>query len=220
MNLAKFKKSEIIWLNDHHCKHHHTYLEHYNCFLAERPDQKRTGLIDIEATNLKADFGIVLCYCIKELGVDKIHEAVITKRDLSMKGYLDKRVMRKCIEDMKRFDLLVGYYSTGFDIPFLRTRALAHKLSFPPFGSIHHKDIYYIIRNRFQLSSSRLENASRVLLGHSDKTRIDSEKWILALQGNTHALKYIIEHCRNDVRDLEKLYVATIEYTGVSTPSI
>jgi len=220
LSISSLNKADIVYRFNHRCRHGARYLEHPHCYLTENPFEEKVGFIDIEATNLKADFGIVLCYCIKELGKDKIYEATINKRDLSQKGYLDKRVLRKCIEDMKQFTLLVGYYSSGFDIPFLRTRALTHGLLFPLFGEIRHKDIYYIVKRRFKLSSSRLENACRVLLGHTDKTRIDSEKWILALQGNPRALAYIVDHCRKDVTDLEKLYNITQAYSGKNEVSI
>ncbi len=204
LNIAKTKKQDLIWMSKHKCKHHMDYIQHYNCFIAEHPDNQKVGYIDIECTNLKADFGIVLCYCIKDAASDKIYEKVITKKDLTT--VLDKNVLKQCIEDMQRFDRLLGFYSSRFDIKFLRTRAVALGLEFPEFGSIIHEDVYFMVRNRFCLSSNRLENACRALLGRTEKTRLDSIYWIKALTGDEESLKYILDHCEHDVTDLQKLH--------------
>ena len=54
----RLKKIEIVWLAKHKCKHGHTYLEHYNCYLKEMPDgriQEKVGFLDIETTGLDAE---------------------------------------------------------------------------------------------------------------------------------------------------------------------
>lgn len=204
------KKHEILWLHNHRCKHRKTYLEHPNCYYIEQPDNNRIGFLDIESTNLKADFGIIICYQIKDINSKTIYGRAITKKELT--DCLDKKMVEDCIEDMKKFDRLVTYYGKGFDVPFIRTRAVAMGVPFPPFGEILHDDMYFIMKHRFRLSSNRLENACRILTGATEKTRLDGDHWIKALQGDKEALDYILDHCKKDVLELEKLYHKIINY--------
>ena len=76
--VSRLKKTEIVWLAAHRCRHSHTYLEHYNCYLDENPNKGRTGYFDIETSNLAANYGIMYCYCIKDGNSDKIFERTIT----------------------------------------------------------------------------------------------------------------------------------------------
>lgn len=204
--ISRLTKKQINYLNKHKCKHGHTYLEHYNCYLEENPEGIKIGFFDIETTNLKADFGIMLCYCIKEGNKNKILQRSITKQELQEENVLDKNVVKSCIVDLLKFDKIVTHYGTNFDLPFVRSRALFWNLNFPIYGELVHKDTYYMCRSKLCISRNRLASACQHVLGKTRKTAIDSRSWILALQGNEKALKYILDHCRRDVRDLEDLY--------------
>jgi len=214
----RLSKDKIIWLASHNCEHYHTYLNHYQCYLKDHPIGQKIGFLDIEASNLDANFGIMLSYCIKEAGKDKILYDVVTKDDLDT--HLDKRIVKHCIEDILKFDLIVGYYSTKFDIPYIRTRALSSGLDFPEFGTIKHKDVYYMVKSKLKLNSNRLQTACKAVLNHSDKTFIESIYWIKALRGDKKSLSYILTHNKYDVIDLEKLYNKLIRFVGISQPSI
>jgi uncharacterized protein YprB with RNaseH-like and TPR domain len=205
LNLANLKKSEIIWMDTHYCKHGHRYTEHKNCYVEEVLKHKlKKCFFDIETSNLNANFGIMLSYCIKPEGSDDILYGVITKDDLE-NGILDKRIVKKCIDDLMKFDRVYGYYSTRFDIPFLRSRALYWKLNFPLYGSMTHKDVYYMARSKLKLHRTRLETVCD-LLGIEGKTHIDYNYWLKALTGDKKSLDYILEHNRQDVIILEKAY--------------
>jgi uncharacterized protein YprB with RNaseH-like and TPR domain len=212
--VARLKKAEIVWLANNRCRHSHTYLEHFNCYLEEKPGgplEVKTGYLDIETSDLKADFGIVFCYCIKDENSDKIYERTITAKEMKS-GALDKPVLQQFIKDVANFDRVVTYYGTRFDIPFLRTRAVVHKLKYPEYGELIHTDLYYLIRNKFQLSRNSLLNACNTLLGSADKTFLDKGVWMRARFGDDKALEYIVEHCRYDVLDLQKLHDVAIPY--------
>lgn len=218
--VSRLKKKEIIWLSRHNCKHGHDYLQHYNCYLAENPEGIRLGFFDIETTNLKADFGLMLCYCIKKAGKNKIYHRTITKAELQKENCLDKEVVQQCIKDLGKFDRVVTHYGKRFDIPFLRSRALFWNLDFPIYGEIFHDDTYYMCRYKLCISRNRLESACRHVLGKTRKTHINPRHWISALQGNEEALGYILEHCKRDVRDLEDLYYKLVDYTRKADVSI
>jgi uncharacterized protein YprB with RNaseH-like and TPR domain len=93
-------------------------------------------------------------------------------------------------------------------------------VEFPTFGTLKHKDLYYTVKSKFKLSSRRLENACRHLIGQTDKTRIDAKYWRNGVRGDPKSLKYIYEHNRYDVLDLEKLYDKIISFGKVNNTSI
>lgn len=216
--VSRLRKQDIIWLSRHRCRHSHTFLEHYNCYLDENPLKQRIGYFDIEASNLQADYGIMLCYCIKEKDKRKIYHKSITKHDL--KTCMDKKVVEQAIKDLAQFDRIVTFYGTRFDFPFLRSRATILNIPFFNYGELNHDDIYYIIRSKFRLSRNRLSNSCRSLLGKTEKTHIKPELWIKALQGNKKSIKWILDHCKRDVRDLEKLHKKVINFKRKSNRSI
>lgn len=217
--LHRLKAVEIKKLAKWHCQHGHTGLEHYSCWEGH---EERIGFLDIETTNLDANFGIMLSYCIKDSDSNTIYESVITPSDIkrAKAGDEDKRVVTACVRDLQRFDKLVTFYGVRFDIPFIRTRAVSLGIEFPSHGTIKHQDVYFLIRGKFKLNSNRLENACRVLLGHTDKTKIEYKHWRAGARGDEKALKYIVKHNRYDVLDLEKLYNKVMEYQKPGTNSL
>lgn len=181
------------------------------------PVQKeRIAFFDIESNGggFNAQFGTLLSYCIKDGQSKKIYEGYLNKADLRRRdGKEDQRLVKKLVEDIKRFDRLVTWYGTGFDLKFARTRAVICDVEFPSYGEIKHTDLYYVCRNRFKLTSNRLENACRALLGHTDKTHIDPAIWRLAGRADAKALGYVVDHNRKDVLDLEKIYNKIIGFS-------
>ena len=215
----RLNKKEIVWLASNYCQHGHTYLEHYGCY---EPKKERVGFLDIEASNLKADFGVILSYCIKEAGAKKIYEGTLTPQDIKKAsiGCEDKRLVTQLVADLANFDRIVTYYGKRFDVPYIRSRALMTGVKFPLFGSLIHVDLYFVLRNRFCLSSNRLENACRTLLGKTEKTRIENKFWRGGVRGEKKSLEYILDHNRKDVLDLEKLYNKVIDYARRMDTSI
>ena len=111
VSLGKYKKAELVWMSNHYCRaHRHTYLEHPHCYELENPQQERWGYLDIETSHLKANLGLVLCYCIKVRGEKTIYEAKANKKDLQDPKSLDKKVIEKCCTDLRRFDRILTYY--------------------------------------------------------------------------------------------------------------
>lgn len=204
--LPNMKRDEILDLFKWRCKHGHNGISHYNCWIRESGHAEKVGFIDIETSNLAANFGIILSWAIKPAGKGKkIIYGVISKEDLTS-GDLDKRVVADCINTMRKFNRLIGHYSSRFDLPFIRTRALYWDLDFPGYGEIIQEDVWDIARRVLKLHSNRQDVVADTLLGGTRKTRFDAKHWIMALQGDSGALKYILDHNKKDVLDLEQNY--------------
>lgn len=209
--INRLTKNELVKLAATRCSHGHTFLEHYQCYEGAK---ERIGFFDIETSNFDAAFGLVLSYCIKDGDSDTIYSNTISLNDIKKgtAGDEDRRVVASCIKDMSRFTKLIGFYSTKFDIPFIRTRAVNLNIEFPDFGVIKHQDLYYLVKGRFKLNSNRQENACRVLLGKTDKTKIEYRFWRGGMRGDKKSLEYILDHNKKDVLDLEKLYHKIVRY--------
>jgi len=117
--------------------------------------------------------------------------------------------IKQIIEDFKP-DIIAGYYSDGFDFPYLQTRAAKHKIKLD-FGldysemivnrraetssvmipGIAHLDVLRFIRRAMGQSldteSFRLENVAQELLGEG-KDDINIENLAVAWDGNTDEL--------------------------------
>ncbi len=216
----RLKKTEIVWLARHRCKHRHTYLEHFDCYKTELPQEgEKIGFLDIETSQLKANFGLTFCYCIKPLDSATIVGATITERELKS-PILDRRIITQCVSDLQNFDRIVGFYSTRFDLPFIRTRALEWQIPFPEYGELAHTDVYYIARNKLALHSNRLESVADAILGKTRKSHLKPRIWVQALQGNKQALNYIYQHCQADVRDLQDVYLKLVPFAMNTKRSI
>lgn len=135
-------------------------------------------------------------------------------------GNLDKSVVKNCIRDMMLFDKIVTFYGARFDLPFLRTRALVHKIKFPGYGEQRHIDVYFIARGKLRLNSNRLEVVARTILGETQKTKIEYKHWLRGTQGNKRSLAYILDHNKRDVLDLEKVYNVLIGFKRQTNTSI
>jgi len=203
-------------MSEQRCIHRHTIKTHPNCFRMglikyDWWTNKRIAYLDIETSDLKADFGIVLSWCLKFKNEKFIYSDVITKKDIENRTF-DKRIIESLLKELEKVDIVVTYYGTNFDIPFLRTRAERWRLDFPKFGFIYHWDLYYKVKRLFATRRKSLGVITH-FLGIDGKTPLDPEIWFIAKYGDTKALEEILEHNEQDVIILERLHKRIEEYT-------
>lgn len=210
------------------CSHNHTREEHPSCYNKFHAIDQNIGFIDIETEDLRADYGIIFGYCIKDSKSNKIYEDCITIQDI--KKYHskerdkipceDKRVLESLIRDMGKFTRLVGHYSSRFDMPYIRTRAVMCGIQFPIFGSFIQTDTWMILKNKFKLSRNSLQNSCQKLVGMTEKDHLSLSIKHGCLRGEKWALKDTMKHCRQDVRDTERLYNLIYSYAKETRSSI
>lgn len=185
----------------------HTWLE-----------EERIGFFDIEASHLKASIGNCISWAIKPAG-KKAKFCCWTRKEAIDRNRLDKRVMKELLKELANYDLLVTYFGTGFDIKFIRTRAMILGLDFPEFGELRHFDVYYAVRNKMSLHSNRLAVATQTL-GIEGKTPLPPSIWSGARLGYKDSLKEVEVHNIEDVNILEELYNEILPYVQVTRKSI
>jgi len=218
-NPHKLKKKEMVWLMTHKCKHGHTYMEHPACYYLEQPQdspvQEKIGFLDIESTNLKASFGYVISWCIKEYQ-GKLYEDVISPKDIQREArtkldgeiVIDKRILKNFYDTVTKFDKIFVYWGKNrrHDIPFLRHRCLKTGIPFPFYGEIILIDMYDWTKSFLSLHSYKLEVVCKEFDIPAKGHPLTGQIWIKANAGNKKALQYILEHNREDVICLEPLY--------------
>lgn len=169
------------------------------------------GFIDIETTGLGADFGHILCACIKPAGSTEM----ITLRIDDYKGYKkelcnDKALVLAIRDKIALFDVLVHYNGDQFDLPFIDTRLAIHGERRAPL--VHSIDLLPIVKKKLRLHSNRLDTVAVALGLANQKTRLEPQIWQRASHGSRSDLDYIVEHCQADVYVLEETFKRLKDY--------
>lgn len=168
----------------------------------------KTLFLDIEASNLDADFGQVLCVGFKSLGgpmhCPSIHDYP-SKKGASF-AESDFPLVRDLYKIICDADLIVTYYGKLFDWPFLQARMLLAGLPPLPPLATQHLDLYWTVKSNFKISRRRLETVSEWLGCPYPKTPLNGPIWVEARAGNQKAMKYVIDHCKQDIKILEWVY--------------
>lgn len=181
------------------------------------PSLSRVGVLDIESSNLRADFAVTFCVVIKIFGRDELK---VFKMDIRPRDMLasEKKMLKELVHYMRTLDGIVTYYGTGFDIPFLRTRMISHGLT-GYIRKIRHLDLYYTVRGKLLLSRNRLMNVIEMLKISDgtipDKGRVEPAKWMrVVYAGDEQALQEVVDHCVEDVYALEAALLKLQDLTG------
>lgn len=217
MNPANLSKAELVARARFRCKHRHSGLDHTTCYERDHPSE-RVGFFDIESTNLNASFGYCLSFCIKKQG-GEILKRCVKPQEIRAKNY-DKRLCEQFVADCYNFDRLIGWYSSRFDVPFMRTRCLYWGIDFPPFGSMFHTDAWFSCRSKLRLHSNRLEAACTFFDIPSKCHRLTPQVWQAAAAGDKKSLDFILTHNVEDVESTEAIWNKLSSYTRLNKTSV
>jgi len=105
--------------------------------------------------------------------------------------------------------MLVTYYGTGFDIPFLVTRALAHGIDLPRLTELPMLDLYEWCHANLLLSAYSLESVARFLGVGKAKEFYGGDMptlFRLVERGDLEARRLIVDHCRDDLILLRQVH--------------
>lgn len=181
-------------------------------------EEEVIGVFDIETSNLKADVGYMLSWAMYYPNEDRMVSDVITKRDVSTFS-LDKRICKTLVKELENLTLLLGFYSTKFDIPYARTRCLMNGLDFPGYGTLRHLDVFYAARGKVATRRKSLGIIAEAL-GLDEKTHEPLPVWNKARLGDKEALAKLLAYNENDCRITWAVYEALQKYGKYSSKSI
>lgn len=200
------------------CKHRQDEEHHPKCFNRQWYENEdiRIGYLDIEATGLTANSDWMLSWAINNRShsgkkYDTVAYSYVTSDEIFAapgkvnKDY-DRQLVGDLLDELENYDLIVTYYGTGFDIPFIRTRAMILGLdNFPKPKKIAHLDLYYHVRSKMSLAKNSLAMATKCL-NIDGKTHLDFTYWKLAGMGDTEAMQELLNHNVKDVEITESLH--------------
>jgi uncharacterized protein YprB with RNaseH-like and TPR domain len=151
----------------------------------------------------------IICICYKWADDDKIYS--LSWDD----NQDDKKLLEKFIQIANEADELVGHNGDKFDLPWIRTRCLYHKIDmFPNYTTT---DTLKHARSRFRFNSNKLDYIAKFLnIGEKIHTSYDLWKNIV-LHKNPESLKEMIEYCKQDVKLLEQVYNILSPYIPAKT---
>ena len=161
---------------------------------------------DIEASNLSADFGMILCVGYKVVGEGRPRVLSILDYNETNPLRAEKRLLKDISAVLLSADVWVYQFGMYYDLPFVNSRLLYHGLPVlpPNFPAV---DTWKVSRNRLKLRNNRLVTISEFLGTKDEKNPIKGEQWIRALAGHRPSMGYIVDHCRLDVLVLEEVYL-------------
>jgi len=166
-------------------------------------------VLDIETTALYADLGVVLCMSYESSeDPGQVHTLRIDKTDYrnwnAGRRGVDREMVKAANEVIRKHDIVVAHNGRFFDIPFLRTRAIAHRLA--PLNDMVIVDPVRIARSKFRFKRNTLANVLEALGIAEKKTPLNLAVWADVVHNGTKSgLDEIVEHCEADVKALSAL---------------
>jgi uncharacterized protein YprB with RNaseH-like and TPR domain len=170
----------------------------------------RVGYLDIEASDLSADWGFMLTWYIKPRGSRNYDFGIITQKEI-LDGSYDYRITKELLLALDNYDVIYTHWGADrrFDLPFIRTRAMVHNLEkmLPNYLEKFLFDTWPIARNKLRLRRNSLDNIARTLgITGIGKTYLDPLIWKRAHIGDKKSLEYIAKHNKHDVILLERVH--------------
>ncbi len=159
----------------------------------------RTGYkINLGPENIIKERAII-CACWKFQGESRVHSVQWDKNQC------DKALLIKLSEAINEADEIVMHNGDKFDLPWIRTRCLFHKL--PPLPSdIKTVDTLKWARRLYYFNSNKLDYIAQYLgLGGKLKTGFDLWKNIV-LHKDDNSLIKMVTYCKRDTTLLEKVW--------------
>lgn len=125
----------------------------------------------------------------------------------------DKTMLKKFIPILQEAGTVIGHNSDNFDIKWLRTRCLFHRLPCPPdFVTI---DTWKQAKKYFRFQGNGLKYIAK-FLGLEGKIEPPSGLWQdVVFKKSAEAMKEMIRYCDRDVDQTMRVYEAFVPYTNV-----
>lgn len=116
----------------------------------------------------------------------------------------DKKMLQKFIKIANTADEIVGHNGDKFDLAWIRTRCLFHRIDmFPTYTTI---DTLKISRSKFKFNSNKLDYIAK-FLGVGEKIKTDYGMWKdIMLNKCKVSMSKMVKYCKMDVVVLEKVY--------------
>lgn len=151
----------------------------------------------------------IICLCYKWEGENTVHSITWEDGD-------DKKAVQQFLKIAEEADELVGHNIVDFDTKFILTRAIKHGiLAIPKYVTY---DTLKKARSYFNFNSNKLDYISKFLGFEGKKSHRGMALWDdVILNNDKEALKEMVEYCKQDVVETEKVYNKLKLYTEHNT---
>ena len=174
----------------------------------------KAAIFDIETSSLDAiGAGVLLCAVVRPLGK---RETVFRADEMNCRYGQEQPLVDAVTAELNQYDLLIGHFVSGFDIPWLRSRAIY-------FGTTQLKRVfvydtmkafrrlgYKTVPNHFGKPSAGLAHVVDFFGEDQQKTGIyPRAHWDVIWadeERRKEAMGDLVNHCSADVRMNEKIY--------------
>jgi DNA polymerase elongation subunit (family B) len=173
----------------------------------------RSAVFDIETMDFKAggqnDF--MVCTCILPLDSDEVITTKIKREEVAN----DKNLIIRTLDELSKFDILIGHNIAAFDLNWLKSRAMVYNIDMPKPWLRY--DTYQVAKTMaIKTVSKSLANLCTFFGIETSKTSIYKPEWTKISSPYKaefeHALDHIVEHCVYDVQDNRELFYALWKY--------
>lgn len=197
-------------------------VEFLPAFLFLRRRNVKAAIFDIETTSLDGGgAGILLCACVRPLETKRTRTYRLKPKGETQegKGFLEAEeteLLQELLEELGKYDLLIGQNIAAFDLPMLRSRAYRRGVDFrlTPFV---YDTLAAFRRINFRTApgyngkpKAALDFVADFLGVEQEKTKIYPVAHWQTIWGNVskreQAMREIIAHCEADVRMTAKIY--------------
>ena len=152
----------------------------------------------------------IICICYKWEGSNKVYSLNWDANQC------DKAMLKEFIKVAESADELVGHNGDKFDLKWIRTRCLIHKIKMmPDYVTV---DTLKVSRSKFKFNSNRLDYIAK-FLGHGGKNNNSGfGLWKeVIINKSKKGLKDMLTYCKNDVVILEKVFHSLNDYIKQKT---
>lgn len=187
------------------------------CPLRRRERNKlNSATFDIETTSLGAvGAGIILCVCIRPTVTKRTRVFRLdayqfkASKDYGVVEREETQLLKDSIEELSKYDVLIGHNIIRYDIPYIKSRAFQREVSIKPFVAYDtltafRRTGYLTVPNNFGKPSGGLDMVADFLHIRQEKTKIYPYDWWEAVWAKEakrlDAMNEIVEHCQRDVR--------------------
>ena len=140
----------------------------------------------------------IICICYKWEDSKEVHSLEWDSKQC------DKKLLEKFVKIANEADELIGHNGDRFDLSWIRTRCLFHRIPmFPKYVTI---DTLKISRSKFKFNSNKLDYIAK-FLGVGQKIKTDYGMWKdIMLNKCKVSMAKMVKYCKMDVIVLEKVF--------------
>lgn len=128
----------------------------------------------------------------------------------------DKDMLKTFVRIANQADEVVAHNGDRFDLPWIRTRCLIHRIPFSV--SFTQVDTLKMSRYGFKFNSNRLDYLGQIMKEGRKNDHSGLDLWIKIVEkSDKKAMKQMLDYCKQDVLLLEKVFKRLYDYSKPKT---